>query len=294
MKNIDLLGLAGAAALLFEAAAAQHADLDQNGDGDVDEMGPAAFMWPPDRVWFNFADNVGPCGSPDGPNNRTSFPLVDGAVSLVHQDDSYDIQVSISYSQDPKSNDEFQVLIPSEHIGKHTPGHACLNITDASPNVLPGTNATIQLRYIAEGETSANETYYACSDITYVAANDFNYAQIPCFNASIPSIPKPSTTAAPGGAATNAPSQGGSEGGSEGGSGGGNGLSGGAIAGIVVGVVVGLAALGILLFFLYRRDQRQKRVVDHVTSARNNVKWDADNRSGADSTNDVPLENIPK
>lgn len=191
---------------------------------------------------------------------------------------------------DPKSNDDFQVLIPSERIDKQNPGHNCLNITDPPANILPGSNATIQLKYISDGVGNVlNETYYACADITYAAASSFNYASIPCFNASVPSIPKPSSTTGPSASGTNSPSQGGSDGAS----GGSNGLPGGAIAGIVVGVVVGLAALAILIFFLYRRDQRQKRVVDHVTSARN-VKWDADNRSGADSTNDVPLENIPK
>ncbi|KXJ91725.1 hypothetical protein Micbo1qcDRAFT_161726 [Microdochium bolleyi] len=290
MKTADLLGLAGAAALLFDVAAAQHSDLDQNGDGDVDGMGPSAFMWPPDRVWFDFADNTGPCGSPDGPNNRTEFPLDRGAISLVHQDNSYDVQVAISYSDNPKTNEDFNVLIPSEHIDQHTPGHYCLNITNPPSNVQAGSNATIQLRYVSDGEKNMNETYYACADIKYVAASTFNYALTRCFNASVPAAPKPSGTAGSGASGTGAPSQG--QGGS--GSGGGNGLSTGAIAGIVVGVVVGVAALGILLFFLYRRDQRQKRVVDHVTSTRNNVKWDADNRSGVESANDVPLENIPK
>lgn len=38
-------------------------------------IGPAAFMWPPDRVWSADADNTPPCGSIAGVQNRTAFPL---------------------------------------------------------------------------------------------------------------------------------------------------------------------------------------------------------------------------
>ena len=40
-----------------------------------DEMGPAAFMWPPDRVWSGDEDNRAPCGSRADAGNRTEFPL---------------------------------------------------------------------------------------------------------------------------------------------------------------------------------------------------------------------------
>lgn len=45
-----------------------------------DNMGPAAFMWPPDRPWSADADNTAPCGSDSGPVNRTSFPMSMKAV----------------------------------------------------------------------------------------------------------------------------------------------------------------------------------------------------------------------
>ncbi|KAH7039682.1 uncharacterized protein B0I36DRAFT_378826 [Microdochium trichocladiopsis] len=288
MHKIGVLKALGAAVLTFVPAAAQHQDIDQNGDGEADGMGPAAFMWPPDRVWLDFTDNTGPCGSPDGPGNRTAFPLVDGAVSLVQQDEAFGVQISISYSNDPKSESDFQVLISPDAVKELNPGHQCLNITDPPSNVVAGSNATIQVKYVSDWDKNINETYYACADITYVAADKFNFASIPCFNVSVPAAPEPSSTA-PGtsnASGTNSPAQGGSDSPA--------GLSGGAIAGIVVGVVVGVAALGILLFFLYRRDQRQKRVVDHVTSARNNVKWDAENRSTGESANSVPLETLSK
>ncbi len=39
------------------------------------DMGPAAFMWPPDRVWSAALDNTAPCGSSASVGNRTQFPL---------------------------------------------------------------------------------------------------------------------------------------------------------------------------------------------------------------------------
>lgn len=40
------------------------------------EMGPVAFMWPPDREWGAAQDNHAPCGSSAVAGvNRTQFPL---------------------------------------------------------------------------------------------------------------------------------------------------------------------------------------------------------------------------
>lgn len=41
----------------------------------ADNMGPAAFLWPPDREWNADADNTAPCGSTAGVGTRTEFPL---------------------------------------------------------------------------------------------------------------------------------------------------------------------------------------------------------------------------
>lgn len=46
-----------------------------NASATDDEMGPAAFMWPPDRVWSGDVDNHAPCGSRADAGNRTEFPL---------------------------------------------------------------------------------------------------------------------------------------------------------------------------------------------------------------------------
>lgn len=45
-----------------------------HGEEDKKSMGPAAFMWPPDRFWDPRYDNTAPCGSNAGPTNRTDFP----------------------------------------------------------------------------------------------------------------------------------------------------------------------------------------------------------------------------
>jgi hypothetical protein len=93
------------------------------------DMGPAAFMWPPDRVWSAQMDNTPPCGSVESPTNRTKFPLskclrpsnyefsaimpcpstsietnelffiaADGLVALMAQDDSYSVVMSVSFN----------------------------------------------------------------------------------------------------------------------------------------------------------------------------------------------------
>lgn len=43
--------------------------------GTEEEMGPAAFMWPADRVWAASMDNTAPCGSVANPGNRSEFPM---------------------------------------------------------------------------------------------------------------------------------------------------------------------------------------------------------------------------
>lgn len=77
------------------------------------DMGPTAFLWPPDRTWGAAQDNTAPCGSSAGVTNRTDFPLskftisreilqmltclANGRVSLVLQDESYRVNLAVSY-----------------------------------------------------------------------------------------------------------------------------------------------------------------------------------------------------
>ena len=46
-----------------------------HGADEADLMGPAAFMWPADRIWNEKHDNSAPCGSSESPGTRTKFPL---------------------------------------------------------------------------------------------------------------------------------------------------------------------------------------------------------------------------
>ncbi|RYO92368.1 hypothetical protein DL766_000336 [Monosporascus sp. MC13-8B] len=199
-------------------------------DNEVEDMGPAAFTG--------------------------------GQVALVQQDESFGVQIAISYQDDPQSNDDFEVLVSADRITELDPGHQCVNIADPPSDVGAGSNATLQIRYTSEFDKGVNETYYACADITYVRARDFTY-RIPCFNAT-EEEPEPSPAPSPPAPAENEDT-----------GGGGGGLPGGAVAGIAIGAVAAVSLVAVVLFFLYRRDQREKRLAEHRLSNRN-VKWDGD------------------
>ncbi|KAH8908899.1 hypothetical protein BR93DRAFT_966925 [Coniochaeta sp. PMI_546] len=262
-------------------------------------MGPAAFMWPPDRVWNAQMDNTAPCGSVESPTNRTQFPLEDGAVSLVAQDDSYSVIMSISFKNDPKTQSDFTYILNPVPINEVDPGHTCLRIASPPSDIAAGTNATIQLRYTADFDRPENQTFYACADITYVSAANFNQADIPCFNATEDvDVPAPTTTGTPTGlpghgdngpplsssTASATPQEGTS----------GSTLSKGAIAGAVVGSVVGFALLVGLGVFFYRERQKRVRLERQRDSARG-VGWRADD-PGKDSVSagSFKLANLAK
>ncbi|KAK3297354.1 uncharacterized protein B0H64DRAFT_391991 [Chaetomium fimeti] len=268
--------------------------------GASDNMGPAAFFWPPDRAWSEQTDNTAPCGSVTGVGNRTEFPLSGGKIAFTAQDDSYNTQLSISFSNDPQSQSDFTPLTTTP-IPELDPGHTCVSIDSSSSSSSPlagaaaGTPATIQMRYTADFDRPENQTFYACADVVLVPAAAFNPADVPCFNASDPiDVPAPTATGAP----TGLPGHGedgpplvdGDEDDSEsveGGGGGGGGLSAGAIAGAVVGSVVGFALIVGLGFLFYRERERKKRLVRERDAGRT-VKWvdDAQGRgqAGKDST----------
>ncbi|RYP72021.1 hypothetical protein DL771_004490 [Monosporascus sp. 5C6A] len=240
-------------------------------DDEVEDMGPAAFMWPPDREWLSYHDNVAPCGTSSGPTNRTNFPLSKASFLSVARDERRIANPtsqpaarlrSSSRTSHPQSNDDFEVLVSADRIRELDPGHQCVNIADPPSDVGVGSNATLQIRYTSEFDEGVNETYYACADITYVRARDFTY-RIPCFNAT-EEEPEPSPTPPSPAPAEN-----------EDADGIGGGLSGGAVAGIAIGAVAAVSLVAVVLFFLYRRDQREKRLAEHRLSNRN-VKWDED------------------
>ncbi|KAK6224835.1 gpi-anchored protein [Colletotrichum tabaci] len=275
VKTFLALGLAS-------VACAQHTKQD-------DEMGPAAFMWPADRVWSGDMDNQEPCGSRAGVGNRTQFPLVGGKIALVAQDDYYNTKISISYKNDPTTNSDFTTLIEEQSVADLNPGHTCVDIPNPPSSVAAGGNATLQIIYRADWDAPHNQTFYACSDITYVDAATFN-TRIPCFNATEPGEDDIAATASASASASasNSASNSGSS------SGGGGGLSGGAIAGIVIGAVAGVGLLiGAALFF-YRKSQQKKRnsrLARMEENARNSEHWTAGKNSS--SQNSVQLNNLP-
>ncbi|KAK4114591.1 hypothetical protein N656DRAFT_705614 [Canariomyces notabilis] len=260
------------------------------------EMGPAAFMWPPDRAWSEQMDNTPPCGSVALVTNRTKFPLTGGKVALVAQDDSYRAQLSISFSNDPQTQSDFGYVLNTAPIAELDPGHTCLDIPNPPSTIAPGTNATIQIIYTADFDRPENQTFYACADITYVT--DFNPANIPCFNSTVPEdVPAPTSTGIP----TNLPGHG-DEGpplelpSSEPSSvpvtdGPGARLSSGAIAGVVVGVVVGLGLIAGLAFLFYRERQRKNRLIRQRDSARG-VKWVEDPAKDSVSAETIRMGNM--
>ncbi|TQN67363.1 putative inactive receptor kinase [Colletotrichum shisoi] len=238
-----------------------------------DKMGPAAFLWPPDRVWSADADNTAPCGSTNGPGVRTEFPLVNGKLALVTQDTTRSVHLSVSYENDPKSVSDFETFLGHSEVGSLDLGHTCITVPQAPEGTAAGANATYRMLYVSnfEEDESKRETFYACADVTFV---DVFAASIPCFNATV-SDPEVSvdgtvdvTTTDAGGktphtAADFTASKSDSSSSS---------LSGGAIAGAAVGSIAGVSILGLAAFFLWRRKNNKRNAATEPMQQR----WDAE------------------
>ncbi|KAJ4182428.1 hypothetical protein NW755_010478 [Fusarium falciforme] len=149
-----------------------------------DGMGPAAFMWPNDREWKADGDRKAPCGSAAAVGKRTKFPLEEGHLAFVAQHTFYDTKISISFEDDPKSDDDFTALVQDTSIAFLEPGHTCFNIPDPKGKKV-GDKATIQFQYQATWNTAKNETFYACADIIYAEADEVS-SRVPCFNVTVP------------------------------------------------------------------------------------------------------------
>ncbi|KAM0434042.1 hypothetical protein ACHAPT_003986 [Fusarium lateritium] len=276
--------------------------------GDTDEMGPAAFMWPADRVWSVAMDNTAPCGSVANPGNRSEFPMQKGKVALVGQDESFDMELSISFQQNPKSNSDFSVLIDADEFKSIDPGHTCLSVPDPPSSVSAGDNATLQIKYIASFDTPHNQTFYACADVTFVELLDFE-EYVPCFNATKteeeydkdkdgdPHHDDDEDEDDDEGDDEDDDEDddnnksSGSQSGSSDKKSGSSGLSGGAIAGIVIGSVAGVALIAGAAFFLYRRKSRHQAAVRQQQSARG-VNWEDQPPKTSQSTGDVRMDNL--
>ncbi|KAK7415664.1 hypothetical protein QQX98_005696 [Neonectria punicea] len=260
--------------------------------GGTDEMGPAAFMWPADRVWAASMDNTAPCGSVASPGNRSQFPMTSAKVALIGQDESYDIELSISYLSNPERNSDFTTLIDGDDFKSIDVGHTCVNVPDAGDSVSAGDNATLQIKYIADFDTADNQTFYACADITYVELTDFDES-IPCFNATTDgddddddssSSHSDSTSSSSSSTSTASVNPDKEKSGS-------GGLSGGAIAGIVVGSVVGVGLIALAGLLMYRRKNKRLNALRQQHSARG-VSWEEQPPKNSQSTGSVRMHNL--
>ncbi|PHH72994.1 hypothetical protein CDD80_4115 [Ophiocordyceps camponoti-rufipedis] len=263
LENMLAVGLA----LLVTSSSAGHGDTTKSANNPStasttsDTMGPAKIMWPRPRKWTADLDNTAPCGSMLDIPERTKFPLKGGKVSLVGQDDHYNVQIGISYSQRPTSNSDFEMLKIDKKIDDLDPGHTCVPLPDAFNDVKAGTNATFQMIYESNWDKPHNQTFYVCSDITFAEVIEVKAMEALCFDANEPGedninppwikqVEKTPIGKGPSGShagadasVTTSKSK----------------LGGGAIAGITIGALSGAVVVAAIALFVYRRGQQKKR-----------------------------------
>jgi hypothetical protein len=147
-----------------------------------------------------------------------------------------------------------------------------------------GTNATIQLRYVAEyidpdhhhrrrrssssvkRHMPVNETFFACADVTLVREEAFTL-DIPCFNATAEADDDhdhehDDEDEDHEHSHEDENDEDEDEDHEH------SGLSGADIAGIVVGSVVGVAVIATVAWYFWRRDRREKQVAQHILETR--------------------------
>ncbi|RFU81244.1 wsc2 glucoamylase iii alpha-1,4-glucan-glucosidase [Trichoderma arundinaceum] len=220
------------------------------------DIGPASFAWPPPRLWNRTVDNIPPCGSLDGSGNRTKFPLDHGYVSFVAQEESRNVELSVSFLLDPRSVADFTPFMKTEPLRKLGVGITCIDVPNPPSWVGVGDKATLQLRVSSDFDSPVTQVYFACADITFVDPSDILFPQ-PCVNLTAEepdSTSRPTTTAKkPKGKPTKEPKPTG-DGWPPGKR---PGLSKAAIAGIGISGVIPLT--GIVVGFCFIRNKRKER-----------------------------------
>ncbi|KAF7293980.1 hypothetical protein MKEN_01461800 [Mycena kentingensis (nom. inval.)] len=236
------------------------------------DMGPAAFLWPPDRAWAAAQDNTAPCGSSTGVVNRTEFPLANGALAVILQDTSFEVKLAVAYGNNPTSNDNFTTIVSaavSADLEEIDPGHECYAIPNPPADVAAGSNGTFQLSYTSEDEQGANATFYACADVRFVELASFT-TRIPCFNATTGGSEEGDPDPAGHGGAASSSAAGGATAAPVVATTSGGGISNGAIAGAVVGSALGAAVIAAVAFLVYRnqnkKDARQRAIMSQTTA----------------------------
>ncbi|PPJ58134.1 hypothetical protein CBER1_02607 [Cercospora berteroae] len=158
----------------------------------IGNVGPAAFLWPPERPFSAETDTISPCGSTRGVQTRTEFPMTNGRLALLARNKTRAVHVAISHSDNPVAQDAFDIFDGPQQIQLGV-GHTCIWAPDAPAGVAVGANATFQVFYTTVG---AHDVHYACADVTYVDSGAFDEL-VPCFNATRPSSLNPRTIASP-------------------------------------------------------------------------------------------------
>lgn len=217
-------------------------------------MGPAAMMWPADRVWSDAADNTEPCGSTAGVGNRTPFPLQNGKISLVTQDSISALHIAVSTEKNPTSASDFETFFNPQQVGTVGVGHTCLSIGDMDSSVKAGDVGTFQIMYSYQPEGAEKTFHYACSDVTFVEVANFN-DDTRCFNST---LENPELTVDSDHRVTTTDSEGKNPHDAETFTAK-SGLGAGPIAGAVVGAVAGLGLIGAAVFFFRRRNAQKKK-----------------------------------
>ncbi|KAM5474425.1 hypothetical protein MauCBS54593_002000 [Microsporum audouinii] len=227
-------------------------------------MAHIGYLWPPARGRDAARRNIAPCGSDASVLNRTNFPLSHGVLALLIQGNSSNTQVSISYKENPTSNDDFTVLIELGQIKDIDQGYRCYPIPDPLREVKDGTVASLQAKYQTQSGRDETKIFYACADIRYISTSKFD-TQVPCFNVTVGDFitPNRSSTAQPGSHPTvKSDIAGGS----------GTGLTRGEVAGIAIGVLVGVILI-VLSYIGYLRYQQRRGNQPHKLPVRN-TSWD--------------------
>ncbi|KAL6879070.1 hypothetical protein J3F83DRAFT_278425 [Trichoderma novae-zelandiae] len=148
-------------------------------------VGAALFGWPPPRPFNYYTERLAPCGSPVGAGERVEVPIEEARVAFFAQRD-LPLELAISYSQDPTSQDDFETLRYNVHRGSLVCGTTCILLGDPIPGVAHGRNATLQFRYLSDYDVPQSYEYrYSCADITFSDKVDNSNGDI-CVNKTLP------------------------------------------------------------------------------------------------------------
>ncbi|CCH41372.1 putative secreted protein [Wickerhamomyces ciferrii] len=170
----------------------------KHGSSYANSMGPLTFLYPETRQWNADNDNTAPCGSSAQIQNRSEFPLDDGFIAFIAKYISTKVKLSISYNENPTTQDDFDEWYNGNVSDELHIGHTCFFMPDQPNSINEGDVATIQVIYQNDDDEDQansdgsprqqdfNETYYACADIKFVEKSVFEVSDLAfsCFNAT--------------------------------------------------------------------------------------------------------------